>query len=326
VITPRFKFALRIMLSGLIGLSLMACDPRGSVDGKVSAARTRNDAPPIWIIKDVDSTLYLYGTVHLLPPEIDWQHEDMRRAFDSSGTIFFEVASDRKAQLEASVLTHSLGFYKNGQRLSDQLDSYQLKLLEAAANNGNVSLAALESMKPWLASEFLTLAAATEHGLSPDISADEALKSRARRLQKNVIYLDTIESQIRLSADQAEFVQMTILSEVLSNFNRLGPDAKRASQAWSIGQTEFLTQEIIKPAKLKSPDMYQALFSDRNANWVRTLTPFLDGSGTGFVAVGIGHLLGEDSLQTQFRNQGYDVKRYRAFQGEPVIRPAFTSE
>jgi len=308
----------------LLSLLLMACDQGGTVSGKISEARLRNDGPPIWVVKDVDSTLYLYGTVHLLSPETAWEKDDMREVFDASGTIFFEVDTSDKSLLDANVLTSSLGLYRDGQRLSDKLDSYQLKLLDAAVNNAGLTLSAVDSMRPWLASEFLTVAAATEAGLSPDLSADAALKSRANRLQKNQLYLDTIESQIRLSADQPEFVQMILLSETLSGFNAMGSDLTRVANAWAVGSTDFLTTEIIQAAKVKSPDMYQALFTDRNTRWANDLTQFLEGSGTGFAAIGIGHLLGEDSLQSRLRDKGYEVNRYYSFQGAPVIKPAFT--
>ena len=70
---------------------LSSCNQGGTVDGKIAAAHARNDGPAIWVVKDFDSTLYLYGTVHLLPEDLDWQRDDMREAFGESGTIFFEV-------------------------------------------------------------------------------------------------------------------------------------------------------------------------------------------------------------------------------------------
>jgi len=46
----------------------------------------------------------------------------------------------------------------------------------------------------------------------------------------------------------------------------------------------------------------------------------MEDGGTGFAAVGIGHLLGEDSLQELMADQGYEVGRYYAFKGENVIQ------
>jgi len=291
------------------------------VEDKVSAARERNDGPAIWVAKDYDSTVYLFGTVHLLPDELSWQKDDMRAAFAEAGTVFFEIDTGREAQIDALVLTTSLGMRQDGRRLSDGLDSYQLKLLEAAAHNGKLSLARLDGMKPWLASEFLTVEAAAQAGLSPELSADEALKSRAARSGKNIRYFETMEDQIKAVAEQPDFVQMTLLTETLEGFNTLGDDLQQITQAWAAGRTDFLTREVVMAMKTKSPELYKSLMTERNVRWTRQITRFMEDSGTGFVAVGTGHLLGDDSLIEQLREQGYDVSRYYAFQGQDVINP-----
>ena len=292
-----------------------------TVDQKVAQARARNDGPAIWVAKDYDSTLYLFGTVHLLPDELSWQKEDMRQAFQEAGTVFFEVDTGPDGQIAATVLTTSLGMRSDGLRLSDGLDNYQLNLLEAAANNGNLTIASLDAMKPWLATEFLAFSAAKNAGLNPDLAADEALKSRARRQQKNIIYLETTEDQIRASADLPDFVQNAVLTETLENYNRLGDEMTLIAKSWAIGRTDFLTQELIKPMKARAPEVFNALLRDRNRKWANTLSRFMEDSGTGFVAVGTAHLLGDGSLLDELREQGYTVTRYYAFKGENVISP-----
>jgi len=315
---------IKYSLALFMGLSLLACDiPAGiggdTVEDRVNAARDRTNAPAIWVVRDHDSELYLFGTLHILPHNLDWFHPDIREVFDRSGTIFFEVPSDETARIEATVLTQSLGFFKNGLRLSDGFDNYQIKLLQAAALSSDVPYGRLQNLKPWLAAELLTLAAVDQAGLTADLSADEALKSRARRLQKHTRYLETVEGQIRLSADQAKDVQEVLLMDVLEGYNNLGPNMDRAARQWSVGDVDKLKTEIIERSKSRSPDFYQALFTDRNRLWADKLIKFLDGSGTGFVAVGIGHMLGEESLNNHLEEAGYSVERYYGFQGEPVI-------
>jgi len=309
-------FRLMFICLGLIGL--ISCGVQGTVDERVDAARARNDGPAIWVVKDYDSTLYLFGTVHLLAADQSWLRDDVKDVFDKSGTVFFEADSGREGQIEATVLTQSLGFYSNGVRLTDKFDRYQLRLLEAAALSSDTPLAALQNMKPWLAAEILTLAAAEQAGLSGAISADEALKSRALRQQKNIRYLDDIETQIRASADQPDFVQEVMIMDALEGYNSLGDNLRRTADNWVIGRTDYLLQNVIK-SKTRSPDLYQSLFTDRNRQWAKILTRYMEDSGTAFAAVGTGHLLGDDSLIKYLEESGYEVKRYYAFQGEPVI-------
>ena len=305
---------------------LIACSPNpdahnatASVSDRVESARARNDGPAIWVAKDFDSTLYLFGTVHLLPDELDWQRDDMRQAFNEAGTVFFEVDTGPEGQIAATVLTTSLGLRNDGLRLSDGLDNYQLNLMEAAANNGDITIAALDGMKPWLAAEYLMLTAAQNAGLSAELSADEALKSRAIRAGKNIVYLESLETQIRASADLPEYIQLDVLTETMERFNTLGLDATQIADQWSIGGTEYLTDQLIRPMKARAPEVFNSLLRDRNRAWTTELSRFMEDSGTGFVAVGTAHLLGENSLVHELREQGYEVKRHFAFKGESVI-------
>jgi len=266
------------------------------VSERVNDARERNDGPAIWVVKDFDSTLYLFGTVHLLSPDIDWMREDMSTIFREAGTVFFEVDTGTNGQIDASILTQSLGFYKDGRRLQDRLDSYQLKLLEAAAHNSGIPIETLDNMKPWLASEFLTVAAGVNEGLSPELSADNALKTRAEQQQKNILYFESIEDQLRRTAKQPETVQMMMLSDTLEGYNGLGGDLTDVAQSWAIGRTDYLTDEVIHAVRDRSPDIYKSIYVDVNKDWGKTLTRFMEGSETGFAAIGVGHLLGDDSL------------------------------
>ena len=320
------NFMKPILPALLFAFVLAGCSPSengrsatDSVSERVKDARARNDSPAIWVARDFDSTLYLFGTVHLLPDDLVWQREDMRQAFDEAGTIFFEVDTGPKGQIDATILTTSLGLRSDGLRLSDRLDNYQLNLMEAAANNGDLTIAALDGMHPWLASEYLTFAAAQNAGLSADLSADEALKSRATREGKNVVYLESMETQIRASAGLPEFIQIDILTETMEQFNSLGQEATEIADQWSVGGTDFLTDNLIRPMKSRAPEVFNRLLRDRNRAWSTKLSRFMEDSGTGFVAVGTAHLLGEGSLLSELREQGYAVQRYYAFKGDPVI-------
>ena len=315
------------VFSAFVAMSVFAgCSPadgsrtaNDSVSDRVQDARSRNDGPAIWVAKDIDSTLYLFGTVHLLPDDLIWQREDMRQAFDEAGTIFFEIDTGASGQIDATVLTTRLGLRNDGLRLTDRLDNYQRNLMEAAANNGNLTIAALDGMQPWLASEYLMFAAAQNVGLSADLSADEALKSRAVREGKNVVYLESLEAQIRASANLPEELQLDILTETLERFSSLGEDATEIAEQWSVGGTDYLTEQITRPMRARSPLVFNRLLRDRNKAWAKKLSRFMEDSGTGFVAVGTAHLLGEESLLSELREQGFSVQRYHAFKGEDVI-------
>jgi len=310
------------VLTLALALGLSACRPTADAQRRVADAHDRNDAPPIWVVEDYNSKLYLFGTIHLLPSDLDWQKDDMTKVFDGSGTVFFELDSEGQAGVDVVLLTQELGQYKGGERLSKSLDSYQLKLLEAVSHNGDIPIATLESMKPWLASELLTISAASNAGLSGTLSADETLKNRAKRLKKNVVFLDSAESQIRASSDLPDYVQMDIFVETMERFNGIGDELKTIANSWAKGDVKALRTQGASALKDRSPELYNSLILQRNRNWTNTFMKFMEESGDGFAAVGVGHLLGDDSVQNMLRDQGYDVSRYFAFQGEDLIKAA----
>jgi uncharacterized protein YbaP (TraB family) len=52
----------------------------------------------------------------------------------------------------------------------------------------------------------------------------------------------------------------------------------------------------------------EATFSLRNRLWIERLTPVLEEGGA-FVAVGLGHLVGDTSLVSMLRERGYRIER-----------------
>lgn len=319
----------RLLATCLLTVLLVpACDQVPLSEGvtqKVEEARARNDAPAIWRLQDEDSTLYLFGTVHLLPSDLNWQRDDMREAFASAGTVFFEADTTGAAGLRAQSLATRRGLRRDGLRLTDQLDNYQAKLLEAVSNNGGLDLAALDAMQPWLAGEFLTLAAARRAGLSVDLSADEALKSRANRAGKNIVFLETAEDQVRQSANLSESVQLELLTDTMERFDDMGPMLEKLAQDWSVGDVDALTEALMDPLATAPEGYVKAVFLDRNERWADRLDRFMQGSGTGFVAVGTAHLLGDGSLIDALEARGHAVARHLAFLGDDVIKPVDVS-
>ena len=285
---------------------------------KVEAARERNQGPAMWVAEDADSTLYLYGTLHLVPEGLDWQRDDLWEAFAASGTVFMEVEGGERAQLRADVLTRELGYQPAGERLSSDWDDYTTRALEIVAISGDISFAALDSFKPWLAAEIVTLAAAAKAGLSPDMSADAAIRSRARREGKFLQYFETLEDQLRLAADLPYAEQEADLQALLERYNAIGPELQAIADEWVAGDADALGRRLAESVVGESRDR---LFTRRNAAWADRLDIWFEDSGTAMAAVGIGHLVGEDSLLTELESRGYSVSRYFAFQGEDQITP-----
>ena len=45
--------------------------------------------PALWVISDDDTTIYLFGTIHLLKPGLTWFDEAVKTAFDRKSLLVF---------------------------------------------------------------------------------------------------------------------------------------------------------------------------------------------------------------------------------------------
>ncbi|WP_162148497.1 TraB/GumN family protein [Asticcacaulis sp. AC402] len=63
-------------------------------------------APLLWVAKKGDATVYLFGSVHLLPPGTVWADQRLFVAFDSADQVWFETRNlDRLPPVNDSRLT-----------------------------------------------------------------------------------------------------------------------------------------------------------------------------------------------------------------------------
>jgi uncharacterized protein YbaP (TraB family) len=292
---------------------LAGCNKDASVEGKVKDARARNDGPAIWKVTDHNSTMYLYGAVHLLPDGLDWQRRDLEAAFDEVGTVFFELPDDDKTALEASILQRQYGIYESGERLSDHLDPTNLNRFTAAAYNVDLPPETMELFKPWLVADMLSIAAVQKAGLKAENAVDSVLRQKALTSRKSIKALEGMKSYIEAVALQPEWVQIQTLEQTITSFDTIVSDAQKVNKQWLVGNTDMLEKDLIAAFKNDAPRMYDALFTQRNEKWSQVLDTFLQGDSNALVVVGIGHLLGPDSLNAKLIEQGYEVKRVRRF-------------
>ena len=85
-------------------------------------------------------------------------------------------------------------------------------------------------------------------------------------------------------------------------------DFSEMLRGWASGDVEAIARTFNRDLA-ESPALREALLQRRNANWSRWIEQRLRQPGTIMVAVGAGHLAGDDSVQSMLVRQGYRVRR-----------------
>lgn len=264
--------------------------------------------PALWVVKDADTTIYLFGTVHLLPRDTDWHFPALDQALAESQVLYVEITDDDQANMTALVLHYGMDL---AHPLSSRLSPFDRGRLERAARLAHVSggVAALDMMKPWLAALTLTVAPLTQAGLDPAEGVDKQLRAAMEKAGKPVRGLETAEQQIRFLADLPQALQLALLRATLRDTDRASIDLKALIEAWKRGDDQAIARLENALLQREEPQLYQRLLVERNEAWAKRVATLLEQPGVVFIAVGAAHLAGPDSLQAQLAKQGDQVER-----------------
>ncbi len=263
--------------------------------------------PALWKIQDADSTIYLFGTIHVLKPSTVWRSPRIDKALKDSGDLTLEiVGADDPAVMQPLVMKYGLD---PNQPLSGKIDAAAFQKASALAQVGGVSPQLLNAMRPWLAAVQLSLIPVIKAGYDPKSGVEPILAAEVKAAGKPEGAFETPEQQIRFFADLPVKTEVEFLSSTLDEADEGVGKIDKMVAAWAAGDTAELETEFVTEMKGQYPELYDLLITKRNQNWAGQLKTKLAGKGVSFVAVGSGHLVGPDSVQVQLAKLGVKAER-----------------
>lgn len=274
-----------------------------------SFAQTQAIDPALFVVRDADSTMYLYGTVHVRPNGADWGDAEVRAALAETQEIWTELLMTPETEAQTQQLALQLGAAPAGQPLSSWLNADENARLAALSARIGIQPGGLEPFRPWLAGLTLTLIPILQAGYNPQSGVDRQIDAYGDANGKTMRFFETPEQQLGFFVNLTDEAQRQFLRESITEAER-GPEViAELTRAWETGDLETLERVVIDDSRELYPEVYRALFVDRNNAWMEVLTREMQGSGVDFVAVGAGHLIGDDGLVAQFRARGFTVER-----------------
>ena len=183
----------RWLAAGL--LLLGACSQDHPVSAREPAARSTYVTPALWAVKDADTTIYLFGTVHVMKPGVDWFKDGVRSAFDRSDELVLEIVEpDDQQALAATMAGKALA--RDGVKLSDRLSSEERTRYQGAMVANGLPWQAFEMFNPWMAGMALSVQPLEKLGYKSELGAEKLLTATAKASGKKIGALETIEQQL----------------------------------------------------------------------------------------------------------------------------------
>lgn len=287
-------------------LLLGACAPE-----RPAAAKATENAvsPALWVVKDADTTIYLFGTVHVLKPGIPWFSGGIKRAFDQSDELVLEIVEpDNPGQMAATMAGKAMA--RDGVKLSARLSTVARSRYQAAMTANGLPWTAFEGFNPWMSGMMLSVAPLERLGYKADLGAEKLLTQSAKAAGKRIGALETIDQQIGYFASLPMTHQIAFLNATVDGLPDMEREFASLIDHWRRGESDKLADEMNDSLEA-TPELAKVLLVDRNARWAAWIKQRLDRPGTVFVAVGAGHLAGRSSVQAQLNGMGVTSDRLR---------------
>jgi hypothetical protein len=267
--------------------------------------------PPVWTAHGAGATIVMFGSVHILPHDLDWEPDALKQALAQADELWFEVPIDDASMQDVSRLALARGLLPQGQDLADKLSDTGKARLRRAEADLHLPGAGLERLRPWLAELTIGEADYAREGATADNGVERQLANAAPQASRHAF--ETAAQQIAMFSGQPERAQVASLEGTLRDLHDDPEQWRRLIGAWAKGDMKALEKEGLEELRHDSPQMFKALLTDRNAAWLATLSsrlkvPTADGRPIRIVVVvGVGHLVGPGGVPALLRAKGFRV-------------------
>ena len=290
------------------GLALLGGAALASCATVPQPAATPAAKPALWRVSDPDTSIYLFGTFHMLPEGYAWETPTIAKAVSSSSALYVETIVDLKHPEQFAAEFQRLGVAQGLPPLANRIDPALRPQLAAAIRATGRPPAEFDRLQTWAAAfqlivtQFKTLGLKGESGVEPSLRHDFELAG------KPVGQLETNGEQLGYFANLSAPAQRAFLESAITDPGKLQSEFGAMLSSWTTGDVAGIATSFNADLS-DSPELKAAVLSRRNANWTRWIEQRMQQPGTVMVAVGAGHLAGDESVIRMLETQGYKVTR-----------------
>jgi len=275
--------------------------------GSAAEARTPQLAKPaLWAVSDADTTIYLFGTIHLLPSDLKWRTPRLDQAMTSSQELVVETIIDDKNPTKLMSAMASIGLAKGLPPIAERVPPVKRAALKAAIKKSGVPEPAYNAMKTWMAAFLLLSNQFRDLGLSGGVEG--VLRNDFIARNKPIGELESNLEQLSFFDRLPESAQRNLLEGALEEGTAVKREFGGMLDAWSRGDVNGIARTFDHDLS-GSPEMRDSLIRQRNSNWSKWIERRMTQPGEVMVAVGAGHLAGRHSVLEMLRKDGYTIRR-----------------
>lgn len=272
-------------------------------------ANASNDSKTsVWKVSKDGDSVYIGGAVHILPITEFPLPEQFSDVYNETNSLVFEAKMPEPTDMKTQQLIMSMMSYKNGKTLKDVLSAETIKSLDAYLAEFGGNFEQISTLKPGLVTVIISAMEAQRQQMAGE-GVDSYFMQMGRNDKKAVEYLETIEQQGELLANLWQGNEDHVIKSTLRDMKDLKPYLRKLIDAWRVGDEDAINELAVMKLKNESVQVYEKLFLERNEQWIPKIEAMFGDEDKEFVVVGVGHLVGDNSVIAKLQKKGYTVTK-----------------
>ncbi len=263
----------------------------------------------VWKLDADNGSFYLAGSCHVLRKSDYPLPEEFELAYDDADQVIFETDIEALMSPDIQLLLISNGMYTGGDTLEKKLSKKAYDSLVKYCNDRAMSIELFQNFKPWMVAMTFLVLELQKNGISPADGLDMYFSNKAKKDGKQTGGLEDVYKHIELVSSFEEEFDDSIIESFIQEVEEVQVIMEDLIKSWrdgdEIGIDEYLSENMRK----EFPKLYKRLLTDRNRGWIPHLETLMDSGKRTLVIVGVGHLVGKDSVINLLRSRGYKVKK-----------------
>ncbi len=269
-------------------------------------------SPPFWEVRSGNSSVYLFGTIHVGRADFYPLPAAIESAFRKSDVLALEVNPANEQEAVAAVMS---AMYAPPDNIENHLSSSVISnVIDVSAAYG-IPFEQFRQMKPYLLMFTLTTLEYARLGYNAQQGIEVHLSQRASMEGKRVTALESMSEQMQMLdklSPQLQTAMLQITVDEIANGEVAALVAKMI-EAWRSGNTEaldtVLSAEERRLEDALAQEFHERFLTERNINMANQIENMLRNGERVFVAVGAMHMVGEDGIPAILAAKGYQVRR-----------------
>jgi uncharacterized protein YbaP (TraB family) len=263
----------------------------------------------VWKLDADNGSFYLAGSCHVLRKADYPLPEEFESAYDDADQVIFETDIEALMSPDIQLLLISKGMYTGGDTLEKKLSKKAYDSLVKYCNDRSMSIELFQNFKPWMVTMTLLFLELEKNGISPTDGLDLYFSNKAKKDGKQTGGLEDVYNHIELISSFEEAFDDSIIESFIQEVEAVQVVMESLIKSWRAGNEAEIDEYLSENMRKEFPKLYKRLLTDRNRDWIPTLETLMDSGKRTLVIVGVGHLVGENSVINLLKSRGYKLKK-----------------